>query len=108
VYTQAWALEADEAGRVWVAFITPSKDYADRAPCAHRPIGRLGKYMDMPLEVFDGRSGRLLASSTLKAVVITISTDGRIVTYDEDLNDEPVITVWRAGIPNDRAKRDPR
>lgn len=72
------------------------------------PIGRLGNYMDMPLEVFDGRSGRLLASSTLKALVISISTDGRIVTYDEDVNDEPVITVWRAHVPNHRVKGDPR
>ena len=47
---------------------------------------------------------RLLASSTLKAIVVTISTDGRIVTYDEDANDEPVITVWRAQVPYDRAK----
>jgi len=106
-YTNAWALEADEAGRVWVAFVTPSKDYAHRAPCVRSPIGRLGDYMDMPLEVFDGRSGRLLASSTLKAIVVTISTDGRIVTYDEDANDEPVITVWRARVPNGHAKADP-
>jgi hypothetical protein len=62
----------------------------------------------MPLEVFDGRSGRLLASSTLNAVVFSISTDGRIATYDEDANGEPVITVWRARVPNDRAKGDPR
>ena len=108
LYTQAWALEADEAGRVWVAFLTPSKDYPERAPCVRNPIGRLGNYMDMPLEVFDGRSGRLLASSTLKALVISISTDGRIVTYDEDVNDEPVITVWRAHVPNHRAKGVPR
>jgi hypothetical protein len=108
MYTQAWALEADGAGRIWVAFLTPAKDYADRAPCVHSPIGRLGDYLDMPLEVLDGRSGRLLASSTLKAVVITISTDGRIVTYDEDTNDEPVITVWRARVPHDRAKGDRR
>jgi len=106
-YTQAWALEADAAGRVWVAFLTPSKDYAVKAPCARSPIGRIGDYTDIPLEVFDGRSGRLLASSTLKAVVISISTDGRIVTYDEDANDEPVITVWRARVPNDRAKGIP-
>lgn len=107
-YTQAWALEADQAGRVWVAFLTPSKDYAERAGCVGSPIGRLGDYMDMPLEVFDGRTARLLASSTFKSLVLTISTDGRIVTYDEDANDEPVITVWRARVPNDRAKGDPR
>jgi hypothetical protein len=105
VYSQAWALEADEAGRVWAAFLTPSNDYAQRAPCVRNPIGRLGNYSDMPLEVFDGRSGKLLASSTLKALVVSISTDGRIVTYDEDLNDEPVITVWRAHVPKPRAKR---
>jgi len=108
MYTDAWALEADRAGRVWVAFLTPSKDYAARAPCVHSPIGRPGDYMDMPLEVFDGRSGRLLASSTLTAAVITISTDGRIVTYDEDATGEPVISVWRARVPNAPAKRDPR
>ena len=107
-YTQAWALEADEAGRVWVAFLTPSRDYAAKAPCVGMPIGRLGDYMDMPLEVLDGRSGRLLASSTLKSLVITISADGRIATYDEDSNHEPVITVWRARVANDRAKGDPR
>ena len=107
-YTQAWALEADAAGRVWVAFLTPSNDYAAKAPCARSPIGRIGNYMDIPLEVFDGRSGRLLASSTLKVVVISISTDGRIVTYDEDANDEPVITVWRARVPNDHARGVPR
>lgn len=106
VYTNAWALEADEAGRVWVAFLTPSADYAKKAPCVHRPIGRLGDYMDMPIEVLDGRTGTLLASSTLREVVVTISTDGRIVTYDEDANGEPVITVWRARIPIDRVRGD--
>ena len=108
VYTNAWALEADGAGRVWVAFLSPSKNYANRAPCVQRPIGRLGDYMDMPIEVLNGRTGRLLASSTLNAVVITISTEGRIATYDEDANGEPVITVWRARVANDRAKGDPR
>ena len=104
VFTNAWVLEADGAGRLWVAFLTPSKDYADKAPCANSPIGRLGNYMDMPIEVLDGRTGKLLASSMLKEVVVAISPDGRIVTYDEDAKDEPVITVWRARIPNDRSQ----
>lgn len=103
-YTNAWVLEADAAGRVWVAFLTPAKDYAVKAPCVRSPIGRLGDYMDMPVEVLDGRTGRLLASSTLKALVIAISPDGRIATYHEDAGDEPVITVWRARVPTDRAK----
>lgn len=108
MYTNAWAIEADAAGRVWVAFVTPSKDYAEKAACAGTPVGRPGDSMDMPLEVFDGRSGKVLASSTLKALVVTISTDGRIVTYDEDPNGEPVITVWQARVPQDRSKGDLR
>jgi hypothetical protein len=56
--------------------------------------------MDMPLEVFDGRSGRLLASSTLKALVVSRSRDGR--------NDKPVIAVWRVHVPDERARGDPR
>lgn len=103
-YTHATALEADGAGRLWVAFVTPRTDYAEKAPCADAPLGRLGDYVDMPLEVFDAKTGELLASSTLPAYVATITADGRVVTYDEDVNDEPVITVWRARISNDRAK----
>jgi hypothetical protein len=102
-YTHASALQADGAGLVWVAFVTPRKDYADKAPCANDPLGRLGDYVEMPLEVFDAKSGQLLGSSTLDAYVAAISADGRVVTYDED-NDDPVITVWRARLSNDRAK----
>jgi hypothetical protein len=103
-YTNVSAFEADGAGRVWVAFLTPSKSYASKAPCAYAPLGRLGDYFDMPLEVLDGKSGELLASSTLSALVAGITTDGRVITYDEDGNDEPVITVWRARVPSDRRK----
>lgn len=106
-YTHASALQADGAGLVWVAFVTPRKDYADKAPCGTAPLGRLGDYLEMPLEVFDAKTGELLGSSTLPAYVAAISADGRIVTYDEE-NDEPVITVWRARLSNDRAKGRPR
>lgn len=96
-------LREDSEGLIWVLIAVPDDEWDDPSHYASRQgvpefQGDVGRYFDTILEVIDPVRAEVIAHGRFDEHMVAFLDDDRLVSYGFDLNDQPVIDIWRVEV----------
>jgi hypothetical protein len=113
---QIWAMQLDDAGRLWVAIVDPKDDWRDRMSEVVLPDGdiRLQPAKEDPrflangrIDVIDLNRAAIIASAQTEQILTAFVGDGLGVEFRDPDEGTPHLIMWRLRLASDGGRGQP-